>query len=144
MDQIKIDTNSLTKRSKSSMFTIIILSVLLIIAIGAAVYFGIKFSGLKKTDSQLSAQLNTLQQDPAIRLKEENQQILTAVGKLINLPADEQPTIATVTDLTKLQGQPFFQDAQIGDKVLIYENAKKAILYRPSTNKIIEVAPLST
>jgi hypothetical protein len=68
--------------------------------------------------------------------------LVAAVSKLIVLPASEQPTIATVADLSKLQGQPFFANAQVGDKVLIYSQAGKAILYRPSENKIIELAPL--
>jgi hypothetical protein len=119
-----------------------VLSLITLLAIGAAVYFGIEFYMTKSQNSKLNSELTTLQQDPAIRLKEENDQIVAAVGKLINLPTDEQPTIATVTDLSKLQNQPFFQSAQLGDKVLIYQNAKKAILYRPSENKIIEVAPL--
>lgn len=65
--------------------------------------------------------------------------ILSKVGKLMDLP-NETPTIATVSDVTKLSGQEFFAHAQNGDKVIIFPNAKKAILYRPTTNKIIEVA----
>ncbi len=65
------------------------------------------------------------------------------VGQLIELPADEIPTIATVQDATKVQGQEFFASTQNGDKVLIFTKAGKAILYRPSTKKIIEVAPLN-
>ncbi|PIR80160.1 MAG: hypothetical protein COU25_01495, partial [Candidatus Levybacteria bacterium CG10_big_fil_rev_8_21_14_0_10_35_13] len=53
------------------------------------------------------------------------------------------PTIATITDKSQLSTQPFFNNAVDGDKVLVYANAKKAILYRPSTDKIIEVAPVN-
>lgn len=70
-------------------------------------------------------------------------QLVDQVGTLMQLPTGEQPAIATVTDLSQLQNQPFFANAQVGDKVLIYQAAKEAILYRPSTNKIIEVAPVT-
>lgn len=65
------------------------------------------------------------------------------VGKLMLLPADEVPLIATVADPAKLQGQAFFENAKKGDKVLLYNVARKAILYDPVANKIINVAPLS-
>lgn len=77
------------------------------------------------------------------RPQNELKTVLKAAGKLIVLPQNEQPTLATVSDKTKLLNQPFFADAQNGDKVLIYTNAKKAILYRPSINKIIEVGPVT-
>lgn len=62
----------------------------------------------------------------------------------MELPAGEQPTLATVADQEKLKGQDFFSHAQNGDKLLIYPKAKKAILYRPSTGKIIEVTNLTS
>ncbi|KKS75477.1 hypothetical protein A2781_02520 [Candidatus Gottesmanbacteria bacterium RIFCSPHIGHO2_01_FULL_42_27] len=68
--------------------------------------------------------------------------IIAKVGKLIKLPEDELPTIATISDLDKLKGQPFFARAKVGDKVLLYTQAKKAILYDPKDNVIIEVGPL--
>lgn len=70
--------------------------------------------------------------------------IVEKVGKLIDLPADEEPTLATVTDLDKLSDQPFFANAQLGDKVLIYIKNQKAILYRPSENKIINLSTIET
>ncbi len=69
--------------------------------------------------------------------------LVSAVGKLMLLPAGETPKIATVSDASQLSGQSFFARAQNGDKVLIYEGAGKAILYRPSINKIIDVSAIN-
>ena len=71
-----------------------------------------------------------------------NANLLTikAVGKLMDLPVDEKPTIATVTDPSVLPHQDFFKKAQKDDKVIIYKNNKLAILYRPGINKIITSA----
>lgn len=69
--------------------------------------------------------------------------VIAKVGKLVELPAGETPTVATVSDLAPLKDEPFFKEAEIGDKVLIFSTSKKAILYRPSTNKVITVAPLN-
>ncbi|MBI3458733.1 hypothetical protein HY061_00510, partial [Candidatus Azambacteria bacterium] len=74
---------------------------------------------------------------------EARQQLIDTVARLIELPKGEAPLVATVSDASKLKNQPFFQVAANGDKVLIYAKAKKAILYRPSTNKIIDVEPVS-
>lgn len=68
--------------------------------------------------------------------------LVDKVGDHILLPEGEQATIATVSDVTKLQDQEFFKNAQNGDKVLIYAQAKKAILYRPSDDKVIEIGPV--
>lgn len=82
-------------------------------------------------------------QQAAQNPQDEVRQLVAEVGKLIELPKGEDPTVATVTDVEQLRTQPFFQNAQNGDKVLIYQNAKKAILYSPSTKKVLEVAPLN-
>jgi hypothetical protein len=65
------------------------------------------------------------------------------VSKLILLPSGEQPTLAIVNDASKYSGTPFFKNAANGDRLLVYAQAHEAILYRPSINKIIAVAPLS-
>lgn len=67
--------------------------------------------------------------------------IVSKISKFMSLPAEE-PSLATVLEADKLKDQPFFAKAENGDKVLIYAVAKKAILYRPSTNMVIDVNPL--
>lgn len=88
--------------------------------------------------------INVLQQDPAEINRKEIQDVVARVSKLMVLPSDEIPTLATVSDPEKLKNQAFFNNAQIGDKVLVYSKAQKAILYNPSENKIVEVAPIGT
>lgn len=88
-------------------------------------------------------QLAELRGDPQRVAEKEVEELVNRVGKLIVLPEGEQPTVATVSDVESLREQPFFAQAKNGDKVLIYTNARKVILYDPVKNKIVEVAPLN-
>ncbi len=76
-------------------------------------------------------------------LENEVNHLVDKVGDHMFLPIGEIPTIATVSEPEKLKGQEFFKDAKKGDKVIIYSNARKAILYDPVANKIITIAPVS-
>jgi|SRR3989344_3316782 len=113
---------------KEKLLIAVFLSAFLI-AGGMAVYFYL--------------QLTRLQQNPQELASREAQQVVEKVARLIVLPEGETPTIATVTDPERLREQAFFANAQKGDRVLIYTTAKKAILYNPTANKIVEVAPLN-
>jgi hypothetical protein len=84
-----------------------------------------------------------LKANPQKIAQDEISVLLEKVGQLIDLPSDETPTVATVSDPEKLKSQPFFAKAKQGDKVIIYTGAKKAILYDPTADKIIEVAPVN-
>lgn len=81
--------------------------------------------------------------NPTVLADEELAQTINSVSKLIELPQGEKPILATVSDREKLSGQLFFEKAQVGDKVLLYVAAKKGVLYRPSSNKVINVASIS-
>jgi len=74
--------------------------------------------------------------------EEEATALANKISKLMDLPKDEKPTVISVVDKEKVKAQPFFQNAENGDKVLVYTAAKKAILYRPLTGKIVEVGPV--
>jgi hypothetical protein len=88
-------------------------------------------------------QLQTLKRDPQAATRKERDELVLQVSKMYIVPENENPTIATVSDPGALSGQDFFVDALKDDKVLIYTDAKKAILYRPSIRKIINIAPLN-
>lgn len=109
---------------------LVILVGVVVLSSGTAIYFYNEYSAL--------------QHDPKKVSQEEVNKVVAQVSKLMFLPEGETPTLATVADLNKLKGQSFFAKAKIGDKVLIYANAKKAILYNPGSNKIVEVAPINT
>ena len=69
--------------------------------------------------------------------------LVKKISKFMILPTG-LPTLATVTDKSKLASQPFFKNAENGDKVLIYPEVQKVILYRPQSGKVVEVATAQT
>jgi hypothetical protein len=110
--------------------------IIIIVVVGAIAVSYYYYAQYRKAQKLL--------QSPTLVAAQEAKSLTAKVFALMELPKGEDPTIATVSDTKKLAGQAFFVNSQNGDKVLIYSNAKKAILYRPSINKIIEVAPIST
>lgn len=88
-------------------------------------------------------QYNSILNDPNRIARQEIQDLVKKVSRLILLPSGEDPVIATVNDPAALKNQPFFANAAKGDKVLIYTQARKAYLYDPVADKIVEVAPIS-
>ncbi len=73
----------------------------------------------------------------------ETKMLVRKVGHHAILPTDETPTIATVSDPAALAGQDFFVGAKVGDKVLIYPQAKRAVLYDPVADRVITISPLN-
>lgn len=102
---------------------------LIVILLATTVYFGYKYY-----------QLTQSPQDVA---QAEVKKLVAEVGNLVLLPEGETPTVATVSDPEALKAQPFFSGALKDDKVLIYTTAQKAILYRPSVGKIVQIAPIN-
>lgn len=118
---------ALSKSKKRNGYKIL-LGMLIIASISVSGYFYYQYRNIKN--------------NPDIVAQEENSSLLEKVGKIMDLPQNETPTIATVSDKDKLKDQDFFKNSENGDKILIYANYKMAILYRPDVNKIMKVAPL--
>ncbi len=125
---VKLPKLRMSKRS-------LVVTVLVLLALGGFGAAGYMYS-----------QYQTLKNDPNASQKAQADKaaaIKAKVSKLISVPADETPTLATVTDKEKLKDQPFFKDAQNGDQILIFPQAKKAIIYREKENRLINVGPIA-
>lgn len=110
----------------------------------AVVLLGSQLVSAKSDTKNLQTQLASIQSNPQALVQKQSDDLVAKVGNLMKLPAGETPTVAAVSDAAAAKQQsPFFANAANGDKVLLYVKAGEAILYRPSTNKIILVAPLT-
>lgn len=76
-------------------------------------------------------------------VKKEVQDLVSKVSKLILLPGNETPTVATIADAENLsKTQPFYKGSHNGDKVLIYFQTQKAYIYDPVKNLLVNVGPV--
>ena len=96
---------------------------------GTAIYFQQQYSGLRDNPNKI--------------IQAETEALLADIGKLMVLPEGEEPVVATVNDPEQLADQNFFNNAKIGDKVIIYAQNGKAILYDPVAKKIIDISPIN-
>jgi len=116
-----------------------------ILAVVALLMVGLAYNSyrLSKENKVLGAQFEALKKDPQMFAKEEIKQLTDQLSKLVVLPTDEEPVVATVTDKEKLKDQPVFAKAENGDKIVIYAKAQKAYVYRPSLNVLVDVIPVN-
>lgn len=121
---------TVSRLNKKTIMLVGIGLLLVLIAAAPSYYFYTEYS---KAQMQLK--------NPTKAAQMELEETIKKVSKHILLP-NEAPTMATVSDVSKLNGQAFFANAKNGDKVLIFSQAKKAVLYRPDQDILVEVSAL--
>ena len=143
------------KSKKSKSFLYIILALVLLGVIGFGVWrildLRSEVASLEDSLNQTTAELDELKSaivaDPnsaVTRLQQEqNASILDEIASVYALPEDETPTIATVQDISKLTDQPFFEGAENGDILVVFDESSQALLYRPSSKQLVKVGPIS-
>lgn len=129
-------SSSRPKKTKVAWLRIIVWLVVLVIIIGGVWYSYKKFGfGDGKTASSTPETVMT---------ESEISSLLKKVGRLMILP-DEKPTIATIQDSQALASQQqFFVGSENGDKLIVFINARKAVIYREREGKIVNVGPVVT
>ena len=98
---------------------------------------------------EVSAQLNTMtgwlqemQFNTTTKNQETADQIIRDVRKLIDIPEDIDPTVATIIDIELLREKnPFYAKAENGDHLIV--TPTRAILYSSVTRRIIDVVPVN-
>lgn len=138
----KLNLFSLSSLARNKNILITLVVVIIVALVGAGfMYFQYQKTAQElkkvKTQSQSASQTQSQKDD-------EVKKIVAEVAKLARLPSNETPSIATITDVSKLKDQPFFKDAKNGDILLVFNSSGKAILYDPKEKKIVDVTTLST
>lgn len=128
----QVETTKHKSKSPFKLFGVILVLIIAGAGYGGAYYY---YNQYKETKIVLD--------NPEVASQNEVKEITEKLGKIYELPKDEEPTVATVLDVEKLKDQPFFSNAQNGDKVIIYTKSQLAILFRVNDNKIITVAPVA-
>lgn len=116
-----------TKPFDKKMLLLLMVSLFIVVMMfmGFMYFLSLPKSSTASSNSQLSG------------LSPDHQKIIETVSRSIDVPSDEVPSMATIDDLSSLQNQAVFRKAQVGDIAILYSKAEKAIIYRPSTGKII-------
>lgn len=112
--------------------------LLLVVLVG----FAWSFISYLTTARQLAGLTNS---NLANRLsKQQTEQLLGKVSKLMTLPKDRNTIVASITDVETLAAtQDFYLQAHNGDKLIIFPASKKAVIYDEDDNRIVNVGPIS-
>jgi hypothetical protein len=95
----------------------LILVLITVAALGFGGYFYVQYRDLKDTTSKSADEVN--------------QELIAQVNKVYELPKDQTPVVALVSDEAKFKGEY---------NLLLYEKAGLAVLYRSSEKKVVGTA----
>ena len=111
----------------------LIIAIVVAVIVIAGGYFGYKsYQARQNTPAAQAANLTA-----------QKNNIISKIKQLTVLPSEE-PVLFTVNDAALLKSQQaFFKDAANGDVLLVFQTSGKALIYRESTNKIINSGPVS-
>ncbi len=122
-----------------------ILNIILIIAIIVVAVLFVRAEmdrrSIEENLEKTSAELEKIRQATQNSGQEAADAVLEKVRKLIDIPAEPAPTVATIVDVEALrQSNEFYNKANNGDTLII--TANRAILYNEEKNMILDVVPV--
>ena len=126
--------------------------IFLLIMVGVLGALGFAIATVQSNQSMLTDKLSRIQvqtgsvagAQTSVDMAALQESSRKTVESMISVPmSGDIPTFALVDDLTKVSNEPFFRNVQVGDTLFVYPKSKIAILFRPSNQKIINMADIS-
>ncbi len=126
-----METQPQQKTSKNHVWVWLVAFVIVAGSLFAAVYYWNEAQEAREDSTEAVEQRNL----------EETQQVVGSLGQVLLL-SDENPTVARVEDpeILKQSNPDFYENIQAGDYLVLYP--QRAIIYRASETKIINIAPI--
>jgi flagellar basal body-associated protein FliL len=137
-DIIESNEDSSEKKKKkkvgfnSKLLPWIILFVVVLASVGGVLYYKNRAEKVESDPTSVQKEKN----------QEETERVLAALKLILTITETDAPTVARVEDPAKLQtsNPEFYKNVQTGDYLVIFP--KRAIIFRESSNQIINIAPI--
>ena len=109
--------------------------LLTVVIIALVVFGGAGFAGYKYMNTESYKQK---------RAETATKNLVKKIGKLMVLPEGQDPAVFNIEDPeTLVAQQAFFKGAEQGDKLIVYPELSRAIIYSPKRDVIVNVGPIT-
>jgi len=113
---------------RTSRMKLVVGIIVVLVISGVGIYFDLRDGDIDKSPEEQ---------------REEIEEIVAEVRTHMYVPEEELPLLATVVDAEALAGQqPFYRGVLDGDKVLIFVQTQRAIIYSPERDIIVNAGPV--
>lgn len=128
----EVAANAKSKKIWAKFLPWIIVVIVLAAGIGGVLYYKNRAEKVESDPTSAQKQKNQAETD----------RVLGSLKLILAIDETEAPTVARVEDPAKLQSSnpEFYKNIQTGDYLVIFP--KRAIIYRESSNQIINIAPI--
>jgi|TARA_B100002003_G_C14052737_1_gene506939 hypothetical protein len=124
------------KSSRKALFAIALIALVALVLV-----LDMQRREAEKQLKNLSVRLEQLQTGNTQQNREAADRIIREVRKLIVIPEDVEPTVATIIDVETLRERnPFYSKAENGNHLVV--TAERAILYDSEKKIILDVVPV--
>lgn len=131
------ETKKTTKKAQTTPYRVYLMALLGLAVLGGAGYFGwMKYNQMYNSPEAVTAA-------QVAEAEAEKKVILEDISKLMLLPEGD-PVLFKVSNKDQMRAQQaFFKDTENDDVLLVFQQAGKAIIFRPSSKTIINVGPVN-